>query len=170
MTFYVRISSIQLFVMLISPLVLQTLVPGTLKHIFTPMLNIIFFLLYFGWIYSVASIFYKPWIAGNKNLLFFKISIGILVCSVLFYNLFVLPEKLELFSDRNKNLSFFISAIICVADLYVIYFASKVLRSNELNRNVIIEQHQNEALLFFVFFIGIWFLQPRINKLFDKSD
>lgn len=55
--------------------------------------------------------------------------------------------------------------ILLLSKFYCFYFAAKVLKSTELQRNVRFFEFYPEFLLFILFPIGIWFIQPRLNHL-----
>jgi len=52
---------------------------------------------------------------------------------------------------------------------YCLYFVAKALKSVELQREVTFNDYAGEFFLFWFSPIGVWVLQPRINKLFDNS-
>lgn len=52
---------------------------------------------------------------------------------------------------------------------YLIYQLSYSLRCVELQRKPKFEEYLPEFVLFWVFPIGLWFLQPRINKIFQNE-
>jgi len=49
---------------------------------------------------------------------------------------------------------------------YVMYFIAKELKTVELQRDVMFSDYIGEFLLLWFFPVGVWVLQPRINKLF----
>jgi hypothetical protein len=49
---------------------------------------------------------------------------------------------------------------------YCIYFIARALRSVELNRIVTFSDFAGDFFLIWFFPIGIWIIQPRINRLF----
>ena len=52
---------------------------------------------------------------------------------------------------------------------YMFYFASKALTSAEKGRRTRFGEHIGEMLLFMTGILGIWILQPRINKIYDAN-
>jgi len=48
---------------------------------------------------------------------------------------------------------------------YIIYFVSKTLKMAELQRNVSFSDYAGEFFLIWLYPIGIWFVQPKINEL-----
>lgn len=58
-------------------------------------------------------------------------------------------------------------SIFCM--LFALYFIAKALKSVEIMKQARFNDFIGEFFLFWFFPIGIWFLQPRINKLFDDN-
>ena len=54
-------------------------------------------------------------------------------------------------------------SMFCI--FYCIYFVSKTIRTAELQRNVTFSDYAGEFFLIWFYPIGIWVLQPRINRL-----
>jgi len=67
--------------------------------------------------------------------------------------------------------------IFVVAGLYLFFavfqtiiFASKIIAKIELRREVSFGDHINNLLLMFFFFVGVWILQPKINRLIATEE
>ncbi len=100
--------------------------------------------LYFPMIYMlILSVF----ILGILN----GLSFGLIPTPLLF--LIILP--IHLFS------------MFCL--FYCLYYISKTLKAVELQRPVIFNDYAGEFFLLWFFPIGLWIIQPRINKLFAES-
>ena len=168
MRFFLKFRSVELFILLVIPVIFSIVIPESGKHVFIPILNCIFFLLLFGWIFSTGNILGKQWNENGSNLLLFKLCILIVVISVIVFNIIGIAGSSNIY-EINKPLPLIISVIVLSAIFYCFYYVSKILRSLELNRNVTFEQHQKEFFLFFIFVIGIWILQPRIRKLLNAG-
>jgi hypothetical protein len=52
---------------------------------------------------------------------------------------------------------------------YCFYFTAKVLKTVELQKPVTFNDYAGEFFLIWFFPIGIWFIQPRINRLFNGT-
>lgn len=123
------------------------------------------FLGLFGWIWSIANKLYSK-IAEKEQfklwrfriLFFLALSILILV----FWS-----------TDKNSGMKSLIPYILCLtpfylaAMAYIILFAAKTLKTVETGRLPEFKEYLTEALLIWMFPIGIWILQPRLNKLID---
>ena len=62
---------------------------------------------------------------------------------------------------------FHFGAIACL--FYIIYFIAKSLKSVELQREALAKDYTAEFVLIWFSFIGIWFIQPRINEIFSEG-
>ncbi len=58
-------------------------------------------------------------------------------------------------------------AIFCV--LYVMYFVSKSLALAEAHKPVSIYDYAGAFFLVWFFLVGVWIIQPRINRLFAAN-
>jgi hypothetical protein len=57
-------------------------------------------------------------------------------------------------------------AMICM--FYMLYFTSKTLKMVELQKKIGFGDYAGEFFLMWFFPVGIWILQPRINKIFGE--
>lgn len=62
---------------------------------------------------------------------------------------------------------FHLFAIFC--SFYCYYFVARVIKTNELDRPATASDYIGEIVMIWFFFIGIWFLQPKINKMINDS-
>ena len=53
--------------------------------------------------------------------------------------------------------------------LYCIRLVAKSLKMAEIKKTAVLKEYLGDFFLIWFFPIGIWFIQPRINKLFKKS-
>jgi hypothetical protein len=56
-------------------------------------------------------------------------------------------------------------SMFCI--FYCLYFVAKTIKTAELQRGVTFSDFAGEFFLSWFFFIGVWILQPRINKLIE---
>ncbi len=59
-------------------------------------------------------------------------------------------------------------SMFCI--FYCIYFTARTLKTVELQRPVIVSDYIGEFFLIWFFFIGVWILQPRVNKFIAEND
>jgi len=96
----------------------------------------------------------------------------IILCILYFFKSFSLP--LQNFMQGRPPAALFILPLLifplhlfsmfCI--FYCFYFISKSLKAVEQQRNVTSGDYVGEFFLMWFSFIGVWFIQPRINKLF----
>jgi hypothetical protein len=80
--------------------------------------------------------------------------------------------------DPVRSNTFELKDIICIPfELYFVFamgqpvfFACKTITKIEYKREVSFFDCVNNFLLMFFFFIGIWFLQPKVNKLIARKE
>lgn len=103
----------------------------------------------------------------NQNLLTklnrrpFKIGLYLLSLNILLTTILIIGDSSEVFLLVLSLLSFGIL-------IYIVLFSAKTLKTIELGREASVSEYIGDFLLFIVFPLGIWFLQPRINKEFQN--
>ncbi|MEJ2004976.1 MAG: hypothetical protein P8X57_08460 [Cyclobacteriaceae bacterium] len=63
---------------------------------------------------------------------------------------------------------FHLFAMFCI--FYTLYYNAVTLRSIELNREPDMTEYAVEMILFWIWPIGIWILQPRINAILSNEN
>ncbi len=140
-----------------------------------PVVMILYIGLFFGWFYSMGTNLYKKLPVTTKmNLTRFKIFLFIPVIYIIFLSVFILGAFLKATSGTRPNpeiISFIIPlhlfSMFCI--FYCLYFNAKALKSVEWQRPVTFSDFAGEFFLIWFFPVGIWIIQPRINKLFDPA-
>ena len=103
---------------------------------------------FFVWIPVLVSLLFLIfWISGTSMLGMGRLSIANMLTGAL---LFLIPLEL----------------LFMVGKFYCFYFTSKVIKSAENREIAKFDDFISEFILLLLFPIGIWFIQPRINKLF----
>jgi hypothetical protein len=59
-------------------------------------------------------------------------------------------------------------AIFCI--FHSMYFVAKTIKTAELQREVIFNDFVAEFFMLWFYFVGVWILQPRINKMVEQAD
>ena len=72
------------------------------------------------------------------------------------FSLFMVIVPLHLFS------------MFCI--FYCLYFVAKTIKTVELRREVTFSDFGGEFLMIWFFFIGVWIIQPRINKIVAEDN
>lgn len=171
MKFFLRIKNWKLFILVVAIPLIGLFTVDVAKISFnkslTEVLMQIFFvfgvLMFCGWFYSVAiNSFLKIPYDASLNLRVFKtfciISIVYPLCFVGFINF--IPDYFELF--------LLLHIIVSACLIYCIYFTAKSLKAAILQRPVTLADYFVELLLIWFFPLGVWFIQPEINKLFER--
>lgn len=130
---------------------------------------------FFAWFYALGTNLYKklpPTV--NMSLVRFKIFLFIPVAYILFICVFLafIFSNVTAGNPLNPLVFLFIVplhlfSIFCI--FYSLYFIAKTLKAVEWQKPVTFNEFAGEFFLIWFFPIGIWFIQPRINKLFGSS-
>jgi hypothetical protein len=158
----------ELFSLIMIPVLAGFFVSEKMSSFILPVLNTLFFTAIIGWLYSIGSVFNHKLSQGlRKSEVLFRINVmySSVFAGVLFFNIASLQSKL--FNESSFLIIFSIYFIF--ASFHCFYFASKALVMCEIGRDINFENHTKEFFLLIVFVIGIWLLQPRINKLIAIS-
>lgn len=117
----------------------------------------------FWWLWNVANTlqqFIEPSMRVSTQLLkvaFILPIIYLVIATVYFAKIGIMP-----LNEPGIMIPHVIS-ILCF--LYVIGFSAKIIKTAEVNQHVSLSDYFGEIFLIFFFPIGIWLLQPRINKI-----
>ena len=139
-----------------------------------PILMFLYVAILFGWLWSTGVFLAKklPSDAPMPSGLF-KGAIIIPTLYIMFLCWFVAKlmwgnEMSELFIDENLGLilTAHFTSMACI--FFVLFFNAKALKSVELQRPALLGDYVGEFFLFWFFPVGVWFLQPRINKLLKE--
>lgn len=151
----------------------------SMMFIIFPIIMILYTGLFFGWFWSIANglqqiipnelklslkkfriFFFIPLIYILSLMIFmvttaFGISSGDNAISGIAGNMFFLVIPLHLFS------------MFCM--FYQLYFVSKTIKTAELKRKVTFSDYLGEFFMIWFFPIGIWIIQPKINRLISAE-
>ncbi|WP_420572869.1 hypothetical protein [Kordia sp.] len=84
---------------------------------------------------------------------------------LLFSNAFNNPEAIASFALPSMAIILPLHLFSMFCMFYLLYFVSKTLKTIELQREAKFGDYVKEALLLWFYPIGIWILQPQINKI-----
>lgn len=161
MKFLLKLTHIELFLLIMTPIGVR-IIFNLIEHhpFFDTIINISFFVLFLGWLYSTGNELGRRGGKNLKQLILFRIS------TIIHFLFIVLISFKDAIAINTENPLFFVAIVLSLISLfYVLYYVSKMLLTEEKQREVSFEEHQIECFLFFVFVVGIWVLQPRINRL-----
>ena len=137
----------------------------------------------FGWIWSVTiglqnKVPENVTIKTTKFKIFFFISLAYTLLFLIFFNITINELiALDFESDFEPDFGFIpglfllmfplhLFAIFCI--FYTYYLMAKTYKTVELQRNVTFDDFVGEFFLIMFYPIGVWFIQPKINKMIDK--
>jgi hypothetical protein len=185
MTIFLRLKHWQLFLLLIGiPFIFQFVIMGSVifsnnSNIMLTAFPIMMFLIvaiFFGWFYALGTNLYKKLpIDTPMNLMKFKVFLFIPVAYMVLISLFMLVAFPGFVDNGPESFASFaiifpihIFSMFCI--FYCLYFISKAMKTVEWQRQVTFSDYAGEFFLIWFFPIGIWLIQPRINKLFETAE
>lgn len=143
-----------------------------------PIISIVFMVGFFGWFWSVA-IGLQSRIPANINLNVrrFKIFLFIPIIYIILLFSFMGPSFEGAFENGTEPSNAVIGSILgiiipihlfsmfCI--FYCLYFVAKTFKTAELQREVTFPDFAGEFFLLWFYPIGIWIIQPKINKIME---
>ncbi len=137
------------------------------------LLGILFCLeMYVLWFYAIGTVLYSylpSAIQSNLKLKRFKIFMRIAIVYqfiLVVYLVFHTFDTYYSYYDWCLTMVLFclhLLTMLCI--LYCMYVAAKTLKAAELKRTVTFRDFAGEFFLLWFFPVGVWILQPRINKI-----
>jgi len=184
MTKLLTIKHWQLFGLLMGlPMIFQFVIMGSLMNsgnptiMFAafPIMMILFIGLFFGWFYALGTNLHKKLPeTATMNLTKFKVFLLIPVVYMLFLSVFMFGMFSNISTGGQPNPAIFalivplhLFSMFCI--FYCLYFNAKALKTVEWQRPVTFSDFAGEFFLIWFFPIGVWIIQPRIDKLFDTN-
>ena len=146
---------------------------------FFPVMMLFLIGVLFGWWWSIA-IGLQSKIPENVKMKVKKFKIFFFIPLVyMFFSMLLIALALEELiingTDPSGGLSGSLLAIIVLLHLlsmfgifYSIYFAAKTFKTIELQREVSFSDFAGEFFMFWFYPIGIWIVQPKINKMIER--
>jgi hypothetical protein len=155
--FFVTARAWQLFILFIAPLIIGTLLSALVKSMVAVQIGeFIGIWMVLLWIYSVCTFIYEKY-SVNLTIPINKFKLCILFG--LIYSVFFCFGFIPL-----ENLGFFHIIAISV-EIYCLYFLAKLLIMAEKKSAVKFRDYIGTFFAAYVLIIGIWWLQPRINRI-----
>ncbi len=146
---------------------------------FFPIIMVLFMGIFFGWFWSVAIGLQKK-VPENVTLkvkkfkIFFFIPMVYMLCIMIFMT-YTMNGLIKSGSEPNVGLLGSMFAIIIPLHLfsmfcifYTLYFVAKTFKTVELQREVKFSDFAGEFFMIWFYPIGIWIIQPKINKFIEE--
>lgn len=144
-----------------------------------PLIMILFMALLFGWLWSIATGLQRK-VPENVTMKVKKFKILFLIPMVymlLFLTFFSLIMNVLISADSEPSFGLIgglfavifplhLLAMFCI--LYSLYFVAKTYKTVELQREVSFGDFAGEFFLVWFYPVGIWILQPKINKMVEE--
>ena len=161
MEIFLKLKHWQLFVIWI----LGTIQAAFLMQTFLwPFSFAIYFLLVFGWVYSIGKFLNKNNVAVLKKLNIWSV---ILIIAFIPYGIWshqILTDS----TDRQNGLKVFASLVLgSIAFINIAIIAAKSIKEKE--KALKFTDYFVELLLILYLFIGVWILQNRLNKIIRET-
>ena len=147
-----------------------------------PVIMVLYMGTLFGWQFSVATGLQKMVPAGvhmkvKKFKIFFFIPIAY-ITSILILVSFILSTGFSNSKTVEYGFYIFIPFLVIIpihlfsmfCIFYCLYFVAKTFKTVELQREVTFSDFMAEFFLIWFFPIGVWIIQPKINKIIRGYD
>jgi hypothetical protein len=145
---------------------------------FFPFMMIFFMAIFFGWFWSIAIGLQKK-VPENVTMKVRKFKVFFIIPMVYFliFICFFLFSFNKLLSNPEPSLGFIgglfaiviplhLFSIFCI--FYTLYFVAKTIKTVELQKAVTFSDFVGEFFLIWFYPIGIWIIQPKINKMIEQ--
>lgn len=127
----------------------------------------IYALMFIGWVYAIALYFNE----NNKKV---KLKVNILLA---IYLICIIPIGYKVKSIMLGAFPVEFSGLILlsglggsfISSIMLISISAKSLKEQEVGQEMELKDYLIELILFLYFIIGVWILQPRINKLVKNT-
>ena len=127
---------------------------------------------FFGWFYSMGTMLHRKLPdTVRMNITRFKIFLFIPLIYILFLSFFFGPISIndDLSGAVMTGLIIPVHLFSMFCIFYCLYFNAKALKAVEWQKNVTFSDFAGEFFLIWFFPIGLWIIQPRINKLVENN-
>jgi hypothetical protein len=144
-----------------------------------PILMILLSSILFGWQWSVA-IGLQSKVPANVKMKVgkFKVFFFIPIIYLILISISVGVFLNKIFNGYEPDMTVFLPVMMIVFPLhllsifgmiYTLYFVAKTFKTVELQREVEFSDFVGEFFLIWFYFIGVWFVQPKINKMVEGT-
>lgn len=184
MDFFLRAKHWQIFTLLIIiPSCLQIFLIANKDFDFMlkvlPAVGLIYIVVFFTWLWTIGTRLHSKLPESRRsNLKLFKFLLLVPTIYILGISIYISMRAMGLIVSDNPPLLIMndiikevfplhILSMFCL--FYVLWNNAKTIKSIELQRPVSFGEFTNEFFLLWFFPIGIWIMQPRINKMTEQN-
>ncbi|HUH50902.1 MAG TPA: hypothetical protein VLZ11_02265 [Flavobacterium sp.] len=152
--------------------------PTELFHLmkFLPVIMLVYTAVFYGWFWSIAIGLQKQVpvhikMKTKKFKIWFFIPLVYLLLNAVFVIAVLNGYYLSLIDTDASSISIMITIMLLLNFIamfgifYAMYFVAKTFKTVELQKEVRFAEFTGEFLMIWFYFVGIWFLQPKINKM-----
>lgn len=152
--------------------------PTELFHLmkFLPVIMLVYTAVFYGWFWSIAIGLQKQVpvhikMKTKKFKIWFFIPLFYLLLNAVFVIAVLNGYYLSLIDTDASSISIMIAIMLLLNFIamfgifYAMYFVAKTFKTVELQKEVRFAEFTGEFLMIWFYFVGIWFLQPKINKM-----
>lgn len=148
---------------------------------FFPIIMILFVVVFFGWFWSIAIGLQKK---VPKNVTMktkkFKIFFFIPLVYILCISLFISGMFSGIMQNETESIGGLTNGIVGIilplhllsmfGMFYSLYFVTKTFKTVELQKEVNFSEFAGDFFMMWFYFIGIWIIQPKINKMAENEN
>lgn len=176
MKFLLKLKHWQLFLLTWGPALLMDVFlisdPAMMVKVF-PFVMLLFTASLFGWIWAISTVLHKKLPAGiDLKIQRFKVLFIIPVIYIILICVFLAYQFLFATSSFGNDMGGAFAAVVVIVHLvsmviifWGVRFAAKTMKTIELGRMAHFSDYAGEFFLIWMSPIGVWVLQPRLNKL-----
>ncbi len=135
-----------------------------------PFITLVSIAVFFGWLWAVGSNLTKI-LPADSTLQLPKFKGALTITFLLLASTVLLQQIVQREGQLNDLLLVTILPQVLAIPflLYSFYYIAKALKTCETNSEVTFSEFSGEFFMLLFFAIGVWFIQPRINKLFEEK-
>ena len=163
----------QLFGLMIGVMIVDSFFDLATNQIAWAISMLLFVAIFFGWFWAMAINLY-PKLPPNTNLNLNRFKLFMLIPAFYIAIISLIFGGISIGTQGDSTGGY--AAIIVPIHLFSMFcifwclaFVAKSLKAVELQRPVTFSDYAGEFFLIWFFPIGIWIIQPRINKLFEPE-
>lgn len=154
------------FALILLLALLEGLIDFPIAFAATPFMLLFCMIICFGW-HLAATTFLSDKLGQSKDLNLFKIALICLFVYVLMSGLLIFFTDLDV---TIYNFFIVIKLLATVGYFYCLAFIAKKLNQIEYKRTLKLSDWIYDMLALFIFPVGIFVIQPRINSLMSQSE